>query len=194
MKETIEIGRRVGGIGWPGDQPGFVVVLGEEKYPYYDRKTYRYCLLDEAEENDLSKLIDRCLDFKKKTPWLQFVARRDADSLRYLRMRANGTGNGLISMIRPAPHSETGLISYHINLLKSSLISEKKTLFLNEKSKLSSCLMAVPSVGIDKITDGQFPAVAALGYALAVLIETPQRLEEEDYNYNKNKVNPITGY
>ncbi|UCE38601.1 MAG: hypothetical protein JSW00_05060 [Thermoplasmata archaeon] len=75
--KTSEIGKNIsqrelkrqckavwGGVSWPGERPGFAVVLAMHRIPHFDN--HDIYLLDEFETFDMRQLVQQCgvLDFK----------------------------------------------------------------------------------------------------------------------------------
>lgn len=161
-EKNMRLDKIVGGIAWPGEKPGAVVILGREKKNIH--------LLAESEESDTGKLLNQCAEFKA---WMfvdSFYCRLDPSGMEYLRMwnkerRARGEAPLLF---KEAPFSKNEKLSYHMALLKDRLRRENKTLFLSSESALPGHLQSVPS-DVSGIKESEFPAIAALGHAVAVL-------------------------
>ena len=93
-----------------------------------------------------------------------------------------------------APNSGTGNIGYHVGLLVDALSPTEKTLFLENSQHLPQALKQMSLQDASEATDSDYPIVAALGYAVSLLIENPpipdflrQKNYRQDYdilNYN----------
>ncbi len=198
----IEIGRIVGGIGWPGEKPGFAVVVGEDLYPPVGSRVYHCYLLAEVEEQDTGQLMGRCTELAGyyKTlgsEALDFYGRYHESNIHFLNLwNADARKRGMSEFcLYQAPFSDNGLIGYHINILLDRLRPERKTLHLSLKdSKLAGYLQEIPPNEISSATDVQYPAVTALGYVVSFLtIHEPYSGEEEEYQTPQGR-NPHTGY
>jgi hypothetical protein len=73
--------------------------------------------------------------------------------------------------ILAAPYSNTGVIASHINILRHRLHPDKKSLHLGASKILPGALQEIAVDELASATDTDFPAVAALGYAVAALTE-----------------------
>jgi hypothetical protein len=163
--------RIVGGIAWPGERPGFICIVGEESY---FRPPYQLHLLAEAEEQDTSELIRQCRELQAKWRVQDFYARLDETILRYLELTNQQaiTHHGKPFQVLAAPFSD-GSIAYHVQLLKDRLKPGQKSLQLGSESKLPSAVLELPVDQVFKAIDEQYPAVAALGYAVSALVVWP---------------------
>ena len=194
--KKIDIGRIIGGIAWPGEKPGFAVVVGEELFPAIGSKTYHCHLFTTVEEQDKGRLIEKCAELAAYFKVIGFYGRYDKTNMRYLdqwnRISRERRLPGFF--VYNAPYSESGLIEYHINILQDRLRIGQKTLHGLENSKLPGCLNEIQPDMIPTATDSQFPAVAALGYAVSLLTEYPPRIEEDEEIDVWSGRDSVTGY
>jgi len=176
--------RIVGGICWPGERSGFVCVVGEESY---FRPPYQLHLLAEAEEQDTAELIRQCRELQAKWKVQDFYARLDETTLRYLELtnQQARTHHGKPFQVLAAPFSD-GSIGYHVQVLKDRLQPAQKSLHLGNESKLPSAVLELPVTEVSSAKDTDFPAVAALGYAVSALVvwppldeDRPERTDDE---------------
>ena len=180
-KKTGKLFQRViAGVGWPGDRPGGVVVLGDET-SFGPR--FEHYLLDEIEESDTGLLFKHCLDLQGKYNVENFVGRLDDANLRYLSQWNFTRRNRNLSMlyILSAPFVGTGKIGYHIGVLKDKLRTNQKSLFLLVDIKQPGYLLELQASETGTILDVEMPLVAALGYAVSALTEWGF------YDYNTHK-------
>ena len=189
-QKDLQLGRRVLGIGWPGEKPGLAVVIAEEEYPMIGRKDYQLHFLEEVEAQDLDALFNKCAEIIKKYGISEVYGRRDKDYRGNL-YSWNKRHPGAEFDVRMAPHSKDGKIGFHINILIERLKSGM--LNLPEDSKIRNQFNDVKQGQTHLATDMQFPAVAALGYVVARLTEYPSEIEQEVYEY-LDYVDPTTGY
>ncbi len=85
------------------------------------------------------------------------------------------------------PHSDTNIIEYHINVIKSKLYPDKH-LFFHVASKLPGCLNALSHAEVRHATEDKYPEVVALGYTVAGLAawsggEIRQDTYETEYDF-----------
>lgn len=196
--------RVVGGIAWPGDFPGFAVVIGEESYPAVGSKDYHLYVLAEAEEMDVHQLFRRCADlsvkYSVKYDVFPFYGRRDQAMMSLLNLwhRDARDNRRDVFDFDSALNSDNGNISYHINVVKELLLPERKILHLSdviEKPKLPAHIQSLPPNVGSIPTDIEYPAVAALGYAVTFLKSFRyDDYEEDEEERSTDTVDPITGY
>ena len=193
--KKIESGRIVGGIAWPGEKPGFIVIVGEELYPEIGGKVYNCHLLNEHEDPDVNRLIEKCIEFIKFYKVICFFGRNDKHIIDYIyhwNMTVRKSGQPRFD-IDYATNSKEGLIGYHIKILLERLNINRKSLHLSEHSKLPGYLQEISSDKICSATDAQYPAVAALGYAVTELTLYPPEPEYEE-KVNRRRDVGVTGY
>ena len=71
--------------------------------------------------------------------------------------------------VSSAPYSDDGRIGYYINILKSRLKQQQKTLLFSPACRLPGHLMELQPVDVTTATDGEYHAIASLGYVVAAL-------------------------
>lgn len=176
-ERKMEFGRIIGGLGWPGEQPGFAVVLGEE---YNWRPPHHVHLLTEYEDADLSRLLQRCVELVSEYVISDFVGRHAEEQIEYLRLwNARAREQKMSTFILSRPPFEDGGLSYHLQIVKDRLAASQKSLFLSKDSKLPGYLLELSSDQALKATDFQHPAIAALAYAVTTLTIRPADYLEE---------------
>ena len=170
-KRELDILRVVAGLALPGQRPGYFVVAAEAESQDSDD---RFCLvLDEIEESDPSRLIREAIKFKDQHGSLETIfARNDPFIEAYNKTLAHRGERQLY--IREPPNLETagpegGYIAFHLKLVKDRLAPERKTLLLPKDSKLPSYLTDISDDKASRVTDGQYPAVAAISYLVAAI-------------------------
>jgi hypothetical protein len=190
----VNLGRKFGGIGWPSEAPGYACIIAEELYPMVGSKVHRLFVLDEVEKQSTNQLFTECANFMGIYNVSDFFGRYDASFMRTLEFW-NDQHRQLPQLdVFSAPDSKTGAIGYHLETLKNRLQKDQRTLFFSPESKLPGYLEAIPPGVINTASDDQFPAVAALGYAVAALTELPPDYEEhEDYDPPDDDCS-VTGY
>ena len=194
--EDLELGRIIGGIAWPGEKSGYAVVVGEEDHPRKGGKVRHCHVLSEVEEWNKVELIKACVELQGLYRTIGFYGRRDPASMFALWGMNSGARAGRSEELdfQPAPMSDTGKIEYHIDLLAKKLSHDSKSLYLNRGDV--ALKLDIPHEEYGTATDSKFPAVAALGYAVATLdtYEPPDE-DGEDHEplLNANR-SWVTGY
>ena len=192
--------RVVGGIAWPGNLPGFAVILGEEIYPAVGSKDHHLYVLAEVEEMDVYTLFKRSVELAAKYHASFFYGRHDLAMINSLNLwnRNSLEKETAVLNFDRAPFSKDGNISYHMNTLKNLLLPERKLLHLSDgikSPKLPAFIQSLPPNVYAAATDIEYPVVAALGYAVTLLVE----FRHDDYDEGEkgrsiDNPDPITGY
>lgn len=161
QKRTI--GRIVGGISWPGNVPGHVVVLVEEKLaeagPIGGSDTYHCHLIGEAAELDLHRLIQSCLDLARNFFCPEFFALKDDASEAYLTELQRERKE----IIRVSRTKHVGNdLSYYLNLMRNSMQPGQVSLHVPTDSQVANELKSAQRATDAKSED--FPALTAFGY------------------------------
>jgi len=192
--------RVVGGFAWPGNSSGFAVVVGEEIYPAVGSKDHHLYVLAEVEETDVNTLFKRCVELAVKYHASFFYGRYDLAMINSLNLwNRNSLEQGAaIFNFDQALFSDEGKINYHLNVIKSLLLPERKFLHLSdiiESPKLPAHIQNLPPNAYATATDTEYPAVAALGYAVTLLVEFRyEDYEERGEEGYDNGICPVTGY
>ena len=187
---NYEFGQLVGGIGWPGERPGFVVVVGEELKPLPGTETKCCRVVEEAEGEDLRSLIrhgiriqrsaGRSIQFYGRT---QQSAEQAPQGMKFLdswnRDVLSRKSRESTFHVYEAPHSQEGNLEYHVNVIKERLYGDPVSLCLLENGELIKCLQDLRITDVPQATDSQHPAIAALGYAITALMEYRVDPDEE---------------
>lgn len=155
-----------GGVGIPGKQPGFAVVVGMSHERHFDN--HDIYLLDEFESADMRELIKQCgvLDYKYKPAiWVGDSKNNAAD--RFIKemnkdfessRRSFGLSlTQILDMEQP--------YSYILPKLKWLLDEDRRQLFLKE-SKVADYLATIEPPKIPEMEFGDFPAIEALAFAV----------------------------
>ena len=173
--KPAEYRRIAGGLGWPsGESPGFIVVVAEDYHKDPTLKFRHLRLLTEYESMDVSRLVKRLYDFQNTylvNPWygenenelmIHFVSRFNK-ALGPKKKGIHITGAPFVE----DPHS----LRFYANQIKNLMGVAKKALHFGASSQLPGQLGALTpdDVQMKKVQD--FPAIAALGFAVAGLDE-----------------------
>lgn len=165
----IFYGRIVGGLVWPSENPGAVVVVGEGDVWRPPRPVQ---VLSEFEENTIGDLIKRCSHLARELCVSDFFGKPDKTCLRYIdQFNAEARQNRLTQFYFKSAPSYDLPMDYHYNLLRDRITPGKKTIHFPEASQLKGQLLSVPENQM--ITeDIHYPLVSALAYAVAALVES----------------------
>ncbi len=188
--------RIIAGVSWPGERPGFIAVIGEEvaeqpPYGEHGRKQPDVYLIAECEEESTGELIKRCLELKQKCKVSTFYGYSKYDQNMHFLALLNKRGreeNRKQLSIQTAPFSDDDFISYHINVLLERLSVNNKSLHLTENSKLPGYLQELQGGDVHNAKAKDFPAVAALGFAVSALTvyeykqNNPMALNNDEQN------------
>ena len=184
MTDINNYRRIFSGIGWPyADQPGFIVVLGEDKkkdhaLPYSPR---HYRVLAEAESTDIEQL--RRVSLKYQDDYKLKRVYGDAENVIYNLWRRK-YGSDVVNMVLPADYDDITL-----NLL-TQLIKRntqvRKTLHFGPESKLPGYIVALMEDRVDMDKMEKYPALTALSYPL-VQMELRVHIKAEAFRPDRTK-------
>jgi len=170
-----EYRRMAGGLAWPsGESSGFIVVVGEDYREDPGLKLRHLRLLAEYESTDTPALIKRLYDLQNMylvRPWY-------GDSTNVLMMHFVSRFN------RNLGHKKKGIyvseapfvddphnLRLYANQIKGRMGRAKKSLHFGTSSQLPGRLGALSPDDVQKTRVQDYPAVAALGFAVAGLDE-----------------------
>lgn len=169
--------RIVGGLAWPGTKkPGFAVIVGEEKRHDFELNAYHLRLLAEVEEVNLERLLEWCIGYEVNSPevhWSWYGDTNNKPAMAWVyRLNDKYPNQGMrrfLSLV-PAPHIDSPRrFEFCVNILRERLEQWRKTLHFGEESGLPNYLLQLGSEGITKPAGEDYPAIAALGYAISAL-------------------------
>ena len=172
-KRELFFNRTWGGVAWPGDKPGFAVIIGET----YDKGPgghYKH-VLAEVETFHSNELVSDCVKLRQEFRVDSFWGRNTEADTDYVALsNKHAYENGLPYFdVQTAPGPEDEFLVYQINILRDCLASERKSLFMFDESVLPGYLLELPQ-SVHKITNVQYPAIAALGYVITALVSSAQ--------------------
>lgn len=195
-----QIGRMVGGVGWPAgetianERPGYICVIGEDYYPEPENHEFhKLYLFEEFESHDKGQLIKHCLEWQQKYRISQWFGRNDQNQIEFInhwnaKLRPHGSKQFWIS---EAVHSKpTGLIGTHIDILRTCMIPEStmsgqiilkwtnNTIFATNFSQIG--------YAYSELTDKDYPSIAAVGYAVSYLREYLPDNPYDEYDDTEN--------
>ncbi|MFC1888953.1 hypothetical protein ACFL4G_04270 [Thermodesulfobacteriota bacterium] len=177
---NAEYRRIIGGLAWPGVKPGFAVVVGEDLEEDTELKVHHMRVLAEAEEFDIGDLFSRCLTLRGE--WK--VGRWYGDPYnRPLMEIFRQLNKPLFERKEPrlypvqAPHvDDPKSFEFCIQMIKKHLHPSRKALHFGE-SRIKSYLAEFPMEEFTSAGASDYPAIAALGYAVSALSIYPPRQE-----------------
>jgi hypothetical protein len=157
----------VGGLVWPSENPGAVVVVGQEDVWRPPRPAH---VLAEFEDTTIGDLLRRCSTLTNDFEVSDFYGSPDPTFLRYVDQFNNEAHETRMKRFnfRRAPSCELPM-DYHFNILRDRLTPGRKSIHFPEGSQLKGQLLAVPENQIKE--DSRHPLVSALAYCIAALVE-----------------------
>jgi len=188
-KETgVKYRRVVGGFAWPGIKPGFFVIVAEDFEEDCSLKTRHMRILVEIEDDRVNELFRRSLESTEKYKAEDVYGDSENKPMMALLRQFNETlyKEKLPTLhLCPAPEvQEPKAFESYIHTIKNHLHPDRKTLHFGEESKIPGYLMKLSPEELMKATASDYPAIAALGYAVSYL-DTYQ-LSEIEFHVNKN--------
>lgn len=168
--------RIVAGLGWPyaGMKPGFLVVVAEDREPDYSLpgSPRHFRVLDELESEILEELHRTCTLFKNKY-LLQSIYSdtRSAHMGEWAKLnKQNEERNIKAVSLALAPNLDRhDYMDFYMGTVKKPL-SVQKTLQFGDASNLRNSFGSLPKAEeLVKQQLAEFPALAALGYAVIPL-------------------------
>ncbi|GEM_PF-1268581 len=174
-----EYARVVAGVQFPGKKPGFAVVLGETEIRDPASQSRNYYILAELEDAGLQSFIERCHEaagLYACADWYGDPADRVAQEFLYEfnRQLQEKRQRGFY-LSRPPLFGEKAQFEYCCQTIFKHVRAGRKTLHFGPASKLPGFLL---EFGQEQIRSGKpedFPAIAALGFALTALDTWPAR-------------------
>jgi hypothetical protein len=172
--------RIAGGLAWPGTKPGFAVIIGEDRKHDLDVNAHHLRLLAEVEEANIERLLDWCAGHQINAPEIYWIWYGDTTNkplmtwIHRLNGKYRSQGRQQHLALAPAPYIDSPKrFGFHINILRECLERRRKTLHLGEQSKLPSYLVQLATEEVVKAIAEDYPAIAALGYAVSALTIWP---------------------
>jgi hypothetical protein len=169
--------RIIGGLATPGEKNGFAVIVGEERLPDWLLNKPKLYLLKEFEEQDTGALLRHCSEYSgllNVQRFVSYISEQDQEFFRqWNRREKEERRTGL--RITPAPMTESQNITFHINILRENLREDHKVLQLLPESRVKNHILDIPHRDLKTATADKYPAIAALGYAVAYLTAYPYK-------------------
>lgn len=169
-----EYRRIVGGIAWPGEKAGFIVVVAEDYHKDPTLKARHFRLLDEHENDNVQSLIKKLYDFQN----IYNVQNWFGDSNNAMMVKFISKFNQALGQRKKGIYiSEASFVDdahnfkYYAPQIKKLIGKSTKVLHFGNNSQIPGRLSSLTAVDVDKTKITKYPAIAALGYAIAELNE-----------------------
>jgi hypothetical protein len=180
-------GNVVGGLGWPGSKPGFLVVAGIALAEDLDLEAYPITVIFEAGDTDSEKLFRLALKFIDEYSCDEFYTdTKDANMMRILDIfNQDRNRRGLKSLyLWQVPRVEDpNPLLFYLQLIKKYTRPGRKSLHFGPESIYPGYLLNLSAEEAGKAKPADHPCVVALGYALAVVTEQRNRKFSEPTHY-----------
>lgn len=188
------------GVAWPlGTLPGFVVILGEERYKetgFPDNLVYT---LAEAESPTFDDLFRKALDLSRLFHCEDFRANTsDQAAMEILHRwgRRQREDRSPSIHFRPAAFTHLGdlktCFAYGIQRIADRTATGGKTLNLEDCPSLQRCLATIPGEAATGDKAANYPPLAALCMVLASLDSNPYH--EPEFKNSRRTYDPITHF
>ena len=159
----VEFDRIGGGVGWPGEKPGSIVILGETEI---SNKMHRF-VLAEAVCGSFGEILKDVAKLRRRLKVDSWHSRHVPGSEEYLSIynaKAFKEGKPLFEFDDDAPDLNDK-IQMNVELIRDNVVSGNKLLHFFNDSMLPSELQGLPEQTY-RLTNLDYPAIAALGYIL----------------------------
>jgi len=163
--------RLVGGLAWPGIEPGFTVILAEDLKEDETLKKRHLRILAEYESQNPSDLVRRAKEYQAIYSAEQFYGDTQNESMMDIMQRSQ-----LGFYLNTAPFiDDPEAFSSYLLRVRELTLPTRKLLHFSQKSRLPALLSALDPRELSsagKSNFQRFPAVTALGFAIAGLQTT----------------------
>lgn len=159
--------RIVGGMQWPGKNPGALVVVAEDLEPDPILDERKLQVLTEYENRNLSEVITRCGELKRFLSVEKFYT--DTTDRAMMKVSLKYRTEAQISLSNAPLIDEPTAYGTYLNLIREKI----KVLNFGKGSALSAMLLSL--IGIPSDLKSDYPKIVAFGYALAALMVYPYK-------------------
>lgn len=191
-----DLGRIIGGMSWPADKPGYAVVLGEERLPRKGGRQHHVRVLAETTHGDKQLFLSEIGELQAMYRTQGWYGRgADEGNLVHLYIyNGDAVKRGLRAIeFYAAPYSRDGRVELYADMSIKLLQPASKYLHLGAADIAK--YLSIPPDERTTATANTHPAVAALGYALAVFELYPAAEEDGGKKVEEEEdVDPLTGY
>ena len=178
-KTGIEYRKVVMGFSWPGKKPGYIIVFSEDRYRDARSDNYSINVVTEFEQHGMDVFVEKLHEVAGLYCVTDLYGDPDdkvgRDFLYSFNDKLSRRGRQGIYISRPPMIGERQCFEYGVQTILKLLRAGKKVLFLGEHSRLPSYLLELQPQDVGKADPGNYPAVAALGYAVTALTCWPAR-------------------
>ncbi len=202
--KEYDLGRIFGGIVWPRENPGFAVIVGEDRLPEIGSRLHHCYVLAEVEEHNQDELIRHCTRLAKQFRTDKFFGRVTTGNRRSLYLwydKYKEPDGAEFDVSPPVNAFKDGSIAHYFSLIKGKTTRPNKTLhFLNSGKLVDYIQRDISKSMAGTAKDHEYPAIAALGYAVEYLETFLPNYEECDednhgsYVPDESGIDRETGY
>jgi hypothetical protein len=168
VKTEERLNRVIGGIGWPGKNPGFLVIVAEDYEKDETSKKRHYRILAEYESQSLIDLLRRGAEFRANLcADLFYGDKKERWAMEHMRK------SGFYLNVTSAPFvDDPTAFKGYMHTIRELANPTTKRLHFGSESQLPSRLAAlIPDdmMATAKVAFEQYPAITALGFAVSAL-------------------------
>ena len=173
-KETgAQFRRIVAGLAWPGKRPGFFVVVTEDLKEDIALKLCKVKVIAETEDENIDGLLRKGFEYVQRYKVQEVLADTTHKPMMQLLYQFNKSlsKKKLRTLyLQPAPFVEDPkALEFYAHAIKNRTQQDKKSLYFGESSKLPGYLTELSPDETVKTSFSDYPAIAALGYAVTYL-------------------------
>lgn len=182
-----------GGFCWPGEKPGFAVVLGIQETENKTKPLFK--VLDELEEKDISVLVRGTFELWEKwgkncatIPW-QWYGNPEVGFNQFLVQFGREKGKGGYHLVYPPHWEEKNVFEIYCKTIYS--IARQRRLHVGQNHRLRAAIDVISDRNTYKDNLEDHPAIAALGMVLTWMVEYEPWKLEDDHLYEGSYVSTI---
>lgn len=183
----IECGRLVGGIAWPGVRqepnrkvivPGCIVLIAEELLPEKTYHRYHHMhILKEFSSQKKDELLETAVEWGVNENVQVWFGQKDGENDQYVHHWNRRMKSPALPKFKyyRAIHSDSGMISYHVEILMFCLRKDVKILHQVNETQAAQELQQLTGQALLETKAEEYPAIAALGYSVSYLRQHPPK-------------------
>ena len=169
----VNYARVVGGLGWPGIKPAFAVVIGEDFIEDSSLKIRHLRVFSEIEEDNIERFFQKCFEARERYQVEDFYGNIGNKPMMQFLWDYNRSLKEGVFDLRLGLASFPEDLVYHAWVIRDRIEQGERSLHLPENSLLKGYLMELGKEQVLKANILDYPAVAALGYALSYIKSYP---------------------
>jgi len=156
----------IGGIGWRGKRPGFIVVIGRDMNKDTSLDTYHYKVLKEYEYEDTKTLLEKAMAYRNNEGVKILVGDTNVQIEMDILDRINRDLHyeDYLRIIHAPYADEPEVFEYCLRAIERKLDPDKLLHF--GESKIRGYLEEITTENRSELKTGDYPGIAALGFAL----------------------------